>query len=131
MIIDGKGLVDKIRPQVNEVDCATINQCIQRNEPVLFIDIREPKETASGYAVDSLLVPRGVLEMQLASLPLYKSLVSGLPSEEQLPIYLICRSGARSVLAAASLQQMGYKNVHSVAGGFMAWQSQGFAVKSE
>jgi len=131
MIIDGKGLVDKIRPQVNEVDCATINQCIQRNEPVLFIDIREPKETASGYAVDSLLVPRGVLEMQLASLPLYKSLVSGVPSEEQLPIYLICRSGARSVLAAASLQQMGYKNVHSVAGGFMAWQSQGFAVKSE
>lgn len=131
MIIDGKGLVDKIRPQVKEVDCATINQCIQTNEPVLFIDIREPKETASGYAVDSLLVPRGVLEMQLANLSLYKSLVSGLPSEEQLPIYLICRSGARSVLAAASLQQMGYKNVYSVAGGFMAWQSQGFAVKSE
>lgn len=131
MIIDGKGLVDKLRPQVNEVDCATINQCLEEKKALLFIDIRETKETALGYPVESQLVPRGVLEMQLTSLPQYQSLVSQLPAAEQLPIYLICRSGARSVLAAASLQQMGFQKVYSVAGGFMAWQSQGFAVQSE
>lgn len=131
MIIDGKELVDKLRSQVNEVDCATVNQCLQEKKAVLFIDIREAKETGLGYPLESQLVPRGVLEMQLTNLPAYKSLVSQLPAAEQLPIYLICRSGARSVLAAASLQQMGYQKVYSVVGGFMAWQSQGFAVQSE
>lgn len=128
MIIDGKALVDKLRPQVNEVDCTTIHQCLQKNEAVLFIDIRESKETALGSPVGSELVPRGVLEMQLTNLPRYQSLISELTSAEELPIYLICRSGARSVLAASSLQQMGYQRVYSVAGGFIAWQSQGFAV---
>ena len=74
MIIDGKTLVEQLRPQVNEVDCAAINQCLQNNEQVLFIDIRESKETALGSPVGSELVPRGVLEMQLTNLPRYQSL---------------------------------------------------------
>ncbi|TEW53891.1 rhodanese-like domain-containing protein [Psychromonas sp. RZ22] len=132
MILDGKGLVDSLRAQVNEVDCVTTAQCLQQQQqPLLFIDIREPKETAAGYPVGSQLVPRGVLEMQLTGLPLYQSLIKEIPSAAQLPIYLICRSGARSVLAAASLQQMGYQNVYSVAGGFIAWQAQGLPVQSE
>ncbi len=38
------------------------------------------------------------------------------------PIYLYCRSGKRSALAAQTLQNMGFRNVYSVAGGFKAWQ---------
>ena len=126
MLLDGKGLVDKMRSQVNEVDCTTVNEGLQSKEPLLFIDIREQSETAAGYPVGSELIPRGVLEMQLINLPSYAGLAASLTSAEQLPIYLLCRSGARSILAAASLQQMGYKNVYSVAGGFIAWQAQGF-----
>lgn len=131
MILDGKGLVDALRSQVNEIDCTEMNQRLQSNEALLFIDIREAKETKQGYASKSELVPRGVLEMQLANLPKYKTLSAELESAVQLPIYLICRSGARSVLAAASLQQMGYQNVNSVSGGFLAWQSLGFDITSE
>ncbi|TEW52756.1 rhodanese-like domain-containing protein [Psychromonas algicola] len=131
MILDGKGLVDVLRSQVKEVDCTEMNQRLQSDENLLFIDIREAKETALGSAAGSELVPRGILEMQLTSLPKYQALNKALTTPEQLPIYLICRSGARSVLAAASLQQMGYQNVHSVSGGFLAWQSLGFNVTSE
>ncbi|WP_025562531.1 rhodanese-like domain-containing protein [Psychromonas sp. SP041] len=131
MLLDGKELVESFRTQVNEVECATVNQHLQNNQSLLFIDIRETEETALGYAKGSYLVPRGVLEMQLSNLPIYNSLINEVSSAEQLPIYLLCRSGARSVLAAASLQQMGYQNVHSVAGGFLAWQSQGFLIESE
>lgn len=129
MVIDGKGLVDSLRSQIKEVDCATINKHLQTNEPLLFIDIREPEETVAGVVAGCQLIPRGVLEMKIANLPLYQSLIREQFSAEQLPIYLICRSGARSVLAAASLQNMGYQNVYSVAGGFIAWQSQGFVIQ--
>jgi rhodanese-related sulfurtransferase len=41
-------------------------------------------------------------------------------------IYLICRTGGRSALAAASLQDMGFSKPLSVAGGMMQWQQDGF-----
>lgn len=131
MLLDGKGLVESLRSQVNEVDCVAINQYLQQNKQLLFVDIREPNETSTGYPAGSEVIPRGLLEMQLTTLPVYQSLISRLPSAAQLPIYLICRSGARSILAAISLQQMGYQNVYSVTGGFIAWQAQGLLVQGE
>lgn len=131
MLLDGKALVASLRAEVNEVDCATVNQHLHNKTHLLFIDIREPDETAAGYPVGSECIPRGVLEMQLSTLPAYQALISDLPSAAQLPIYLICRSGARSVLAAASLQNMGYQQVYSVAGGFIAWHQQGLLVQGE
>ena len=131
MVLDGKALGESLRPQVNEVNCEMMNQCLQENKKLLFIDIREAAETAVGYAGGSQLIPRGVLEMKIANLPKYQTLIKELPSAADLPIYLMCRSGARSILAAASLQRMGYQNVYSVAGGFMAWQERGFSVQSE
>lgn len=131
MVLDGKALVESLRPQVNEVNCEMMNKCLKENKKLLFIDIREAAETADGYADGSQLLPRGVLEMKITNLPMYQALIKELPSATDLPIYLMCRSGARSVLAAASLQLMGYQNVYSVAGGFMAWQEQGFSVQSE
>jgi len=130
MILDGKGLVEILRPQVNEIDCATMNQRLKDNNDLLFIDIREPNETAAGMAENSEAVPRGVLEMKLNNLTSYQALTKKLASAEEAPIYLMCRSGARSILAAASLQQMGYKNVYSVAGGFLDWKAQGFAINN-
>lgn len=131
MLLDGKALVASLRAEVNEVDCVTVYEHLQNNTPLLFIDIREPNETAAGYPVGSELIPRGVLEMQLTGLPAYQYLIEGLASAAQLPIYLLCRSGARSVLAAASLQNMGYENVYSVAGGVIEWQRQGLLIQSE
>ena len=43
-------------------------------------------------------------------------------------IYLYCRSGNRSALAAIALLEMGFKNPISVAGGFTAWRDSGFNV---
>jgi len=128
MLLDGKGLLALLRPQVKEVDCLTLQQRLIKNEPLLLIDIREEKETQAGYATGSLLVPRGILETKLTTLPEYQTLIKTVPSAAQIPLYLMCRSGVRSIFSAASLQQMGYQNVYSIAGGFLAWQAQGFDV---
>ncbi|NQV07787.1 molybdopterin-synthase adenylyltransferase MoeB, partial [bacterium] len=40
-------------------------------------------------------------------------------------VVLFCSAGNRSALAAEVLQDMGYRNVASLAGGFTAWKAQG------
>ncbi|MBP9831427.1 MAG: sulfurtransferase, partial [Polaromonas sp.] len=40
-----------------------------------------------------------------------------------LKIVLYCRTSGRAALAAASLQEMGYLNIKSIAGGFEAWKA--------
>jgi molybdopterin/thiamine biosynthesis adenylyltransferase/rhodanese-related sulfurtransferase len=78
-----------------------------------LIDIREKDEANAGRPVAALHIPKGMLEMQV------KQLVPDGDSE----IYLLCASGKRSLIAAFCLEQMGYANVHSVAGGFNAWKN--------
>jgi SulP family sulfate permease len=80
--------------------------------PPRIIDVREPREFAQGH------VPRAEL------LPLSKILVNAslqLPTDDE--IVLVCRSGRRSIRAAYLLQQEGYKNVHVLRGGILAWEA--------
>jgi molybdopterin/thiamine biosynthesis adenylyltransferase len=46
------------------------------------------------------------------------------------PIVLYCAGGARSAMAARSLQQLGYTSVASMAGGFTAWKRSGYPWKA-
>ena len=50
-----------------------------------------------------------------------------MPRDAYLVIY--CASGNRSALMADTLQQMGYTNVASMAGGFSAWSMSGGPVE--
>nr|WP_156812094.1 rhodanese-like domain-containing protein [Idiomarina xiamenensis] len=87
-----------------------------------LIDVREPAEFSSGHIADAVNMPRGVLEMQLAQHPDVAGYDDALQRMAKDPLYLICRSGGRSALAAESLQRMGFKQVYSVSGGMSAWQ---------
>jgi rhodanese-related sulfurtransferase len=42
-----------------------------------------------------------------------------------LNIVLYCKTSGRAALAACALQDMGYLNVRSIAGGFDAWAAAG------
>lgn len=98
----------------------------------LLIDVREPDEFQAGHIADSVNLPRGVLEMKLHQHPAvaaYADANAALDALAERPLYLICRSGARSALAALSLQQMGFTQLYSVDGGVMAWIDAGFAVE--
>ncbi len=48
--------------------------------------------------------------------------------DQEIVIY--CASGGRSLLAAATLQEMGFTNVKSMACGFGGWQQEGRKVVS-
>ena len=44
-------------------------------------------------------------------------------------LVLYCRTGGRSALAAESLQQMGFSNVESLAGGYLGWEAAGKPIR--
>jgi adenylyltransferase/sulfurtransferase len=105
-----------VRQQVKEIDVHQLKQRIDQAEAVA-VDIREFDEYAQGTIRGSHYIPRGMLEFR----------IENLAPQRDTPIALYCAGGVRSALAARSLQEMGYTNVVSVAGGFNGWKNAGYA----
>jgi rhodanese-related sulfurtransferase len=104
-------LVAEAKGRISEVSVDEAEQAI-RDADVL-IDLREADEFAAGYIAGAVHIPRGLLEFKLSGTPELGA--------RDLKFVLYCKSSGRSALAADVMQQMGYLNVKSVAGGFDAW----------
>ncbi|MDQ2890788.1 MAG: MBL fold metallo-hydrolase [Gemmatimonadota bacterium] len=78
-----------------------------------LLDVRTAEEYNVGHIAGSVLVPLPELTRRLAEIPR-----SG-------PIVVHCQRGARSAVAAATLDAFGYTNVHELRGGFAAWEAAG------
>lgn len=128
MAINGRTLVEQLRSQVSEISVMQLHKEIQQNPELILIDIREVSETALGSIGNAALIPRGILEMTIDNEVSIKQRFETIESLAKQPIYLLCRSGARSVFAALSLKQMGFEEVYSIEGGFLAWQAAGYKV---
>lgn len=92
---------------------------LREPEPPLLLDIREPNEFAALHIKGSLHVPRGLLES--ACDWDYDDTVPALAGGRERAIVVICRSGNRSVLAAHTMQQMGFRRVASLKTGVRGW----------
>ena len=126
MILSSNELVARAKQAIKEIDVATLRSLDQQN-PCL-IDCREPMEFEAGHVDGAVNLPRGVLEMQIINHPSVAGTAQPLEALAERDVYIICRSGARSALAAESLQKMGFSKVYSVAGGMVAWQGAGYPV---
>ena len=92
--------------EVREIDVVSAAALVAQGASL--IDVREPDEWYEVRARGATLLPLGELNDRLSELP---------PSGT---LYLICRSGARSMRAAEFLAGKG-RNVVNVAGGTLAW----------
>ena len=81
----------------------------------LLIDVREPFEHATGMAQGAIPLPRGEVAQRIAAIA----------PDNRVEILTICAHGQRSLMAAQVLQQLGYVNVASVAGGTAGWIEAG------
>ncbi len=89
----------------------------QRNG-ALLLDVRESFEHATGMAEDAVPMPRAEVPQHIAEAA----------PDRATEILTICAHGQRSLLAAQTLQQLGYANVASVAGGTQRWIEEGLPV---
>ncbi|MDQ6970412.1 MAG: rhodanese-like domain-containing protein [Mariprofundus sp.] len=118
-----KGLADFVaaaKAMVKEI--STEEVAAKLNGSMLLIDVREPGELQAGCLPDALNIPRGLLELKAdLNFPTREPKLAD--RDQEVVIY--CGSGGRSLLAGLTLQEMGFTNVKSMAGGFGAWQQEG------
>lgn len=120
-----KDFVAAAKGRIREVSVAEAARAMEQDPAPLVVDVREPGEWAESHVANAILVPRGMVEAK-ADLD-YPNREPRLADRHQ-PIILHCASGARSALAADVLQQMGFTNVCSMAGGIAAWKEAGLPV---
>ena len=107
-------LLDRVKSEIREIGVDDAAAKLHEGGRV-FVDVREPTETADGHIDHALLIPRGLLELKIEDQVLNR--------DAEVIVY--CAGGTRSALAAHTMQTMGYTNVSSMAGGFLAWKRGG------
>ncbi|MBT5230477.1 MAG: rhodanese-like domain-containing protein [Methylococcales bacterium] len=112
-------LVDELREEVEEIFPWDLEEWLEEERDVLLVDIREPYEFEAMKIRDSILVPRGVLET--AAEWGFEETKPVLVQARDRHVVVICRSGNRSVFAAKTLLQMGFKHVVSLKTGLKGW----------
>src|SRR5690348_8610884 len=91
-------------------------EALQRQRAgALLLDVRETFEHATGLPENATPLPRGDIAHRIAEVA----------PDASAEILTICAHGQRSLMAARLLQQMGYANVASVAGGTARWIEEG------
>ena len=114
-----KQIVEEARQEVNELFPWDVEQRMNESDDLLLLDIREECEYAAFHVENSMLIPRGIMET--ACEDEYEDSVPELIDSRNREIIVICRSGNRSVLAAQTMQWLGYKNVTSMKTGLRGW----------
>ncbi|MGD2082279.1 MAG: rhodanese-like domain-containing protein [Chromatiales bacterium] len=112
-------LIQDCLTDVEEVMPWDLEERLQDNPGLMIVDVREPYEFEAMHIPGSLNVPRGILES--ACEWDYEETVPELVRARDRELVVVCRSGYRSVLAAHSLQVLGYSRVASLKTGLRGW----------
>jgi rhodanese-related sulfurtransferase len=112
-------IVNDARSRINEVSVEKARERLAENRAARLIDVREDNEWEAGHAAGAEHLGKGIIERDI---------------EQQVPdketeLILYCGGGYRSALAVDALQKMGYRNVHSMAGGWRAWKESGAPIE--
>lgn len=92
-------------------------RALHESGQVILIDIREPREHATGVAAGARLLPMSQLNQRLAEIP----------TDPQKPVLLICNSQNRSPAVLRALRNTGgYTHVRYVHGGMSEWARRGW-----
>ncbi|HEX3738583.1 MAG TPA: molybdopterin-synthase adenylyltransferase MoeB [Terriglobales bacterium] len=92
----------------DEIEVEELKKRLDRGDDIYVLDVREPHE----YDICNIgghLIPLGELPNRVNELDTSKEIIAH------------CRSGVRSAKAVNFLRQAGFKKVHNLAGGILAW----------
>ncbi|MBT8099104.1 MAG: hypothetical protein KJO82_05110 [Gammaproteobacteria bacterium] len=122
MLVSPADLVARAKATIKECSVTDVKDCLDQD--TLLIDIREAAEFQRGHLPGAILLPRGLLEFEIHGL-VDRVCTRQSSRLEEHPIVLYCGTGGRSALAAEAMETLGYRNVKSMAGGFVAWTQAG------
>jgi adenylyltransferase/sulfurtransferase len=95
-----------------DIDPVEVKAKIDRGDPFVLIDVREPHEYQICRIPNAKLIPLGDLPKR----------VNELDSADEIVAH--CKSGVRSAKAVDFLKQAGFKKVRNMKGGILAWSDK-------
>ena len=113
-------LVRDCLTDIREIMPWDLEERLQESPDLMIVDVREPAEFDAMHIRGSINVPRGILES--ACEWDYEETIPELVQAREREVVVVCRSGYRSVLAAHSMQVLGYENVASLQTGLRGWK---------
>ena len=108
MIKTAAELIAEAQAQIDCVDIPSAKALYDQSEHAVIIDVREANSAAESKLKDAINISRGLIEMKAPKL---------CPDPDTL-ILTHCGGGGRASLAALTLQEMGYTNVHAITAKF-------------
>jgi adenylyltransferase/sulfurtransferase len=103
-----RGEEKPVETGIPEIQVEELKRRLDAGDDLFVLDVREPHE----YQICNIgghLIPLGDLPKRVSELDSSREIVAH------------CRSGVRSAKAVGFLQQAGFKKVHNLAGGILAW----------
>lgn len=97
------------RKHPNVVTNEELQSKLEANENMMVLDVRETAEYAFNHIPNAISIPLGELEARMNEL------------NQDQTIYIVCRTGNRSDLAAQKLAGNGFSNVLNVIPGMSQW----------
>jgi molybdopterin/thiamine biosynthesis adenylyltransferase/rhodanese-related sulfurtransferase len=111
-------LLAQVKAEIDEVDAVRARELIESSDPVI-VDVREQGEWDEGHIPGAVHIPRGHLE----------SRIEAAAPDRSRQVLVYCSAGNRSAFATKTLQELGYDEPVSLAGGFTDWKRNGFPVE--
>lgn len=113
--------VENVRRSVATIDLEGYAAVVRNPAGAFLVDVRDEGEFKAGHIPGETNLSRGRLEFQI-----WRAL--GYPSYVDLnqKIYVHCGSGARAVLAARQLKDIGFTNVTAVVMSIPEWTKKGY-----
>ena len=113
-------LVNEAKHHVKEITIDQARERLAQNPKAVLLDVREDSEWNKQHASQAVHLGKGILERD----------IEGMFPNADTEILMYCGGGYRSVLTAATAQQMGYRNVFSVIGGYKALVNANWPMKA-
>jgi rhodanese-related sulfurtransferase len=114
-------IVEQSKGRVREITVSEVREHTEAGADFVLVDVREDREWRAGRAAGAVHLGKGVIE---------RDIETAVPELDR-KIVLYCGGGYRSALAADALQQMGYTNVLSLAGGWRAWNEAAMPTETD
>lgn len=108
-------MVAEAKKEIQEVPLDKADEAIRQAD--MLLDVRDGDEYRASHIPGAVNISRGMLEFKFTNDPSLEN--------RDMNIVLYCKTSGRAALSAKSLKEMGYRHVHSIAGGFDGWQEAG------
>lgn len=100
--------------EIKNITTNTLETVLKSDSKIQLVDVRTPAEWQKGIIENAIKIDVTSSSFEKKALKLL---------DKTKPVYLYCRSGGRSMIAAETLLKKGFE-VYNIEGGYMQWQQK-------